>query len=222
MINVLNTASRKHALGAAVLLSALMSTGAAQAVVAVTDISGGNAFTTLSFTDQTVGWQFTANDDITVTHLGFYDNSPFDPLSTTHEVGLWTPGGMLLASTTIQTTSTLVGSFRFEAVTPVALTAGSSYLIGGAFTLPLTADAYRIPTARTIAPEITINGSARNADAGGFGAPTIVSVGNGRFGPNFQFTVTAPPPPIPEPGTYALMGLGLVGLAGLGRLRRRH
>lgn len=43
---------------------------------------------------------------------------------------------MLLASTTIQTTSTLVGDFRLEAITPVALTAGSSYLIGAALTGP--------------------------------------------------------------------------------------
>lgn len=226
MVHVLNKFSRKHALGAAVLLSGLMSTGAAQAVVAVTSISGGGTFTSLSSTDQTVGWQFTANDDISVTDLGFYDITPSTPLDKTHEVGLWTLGGMLLASTTIQTTSTLVGDFRFEAITPVALTAGSSYLIGAAFTGPFdsaTSDRYRIPASRTLATEITIDGSARNANGGGFGAPTIVSAGIGRFGPNFQFTVAAaPPPPIPEPGTYALMGLGLAGLAGLGRLRRRH
>lgn len=136
MFSILDSVQRKNALGAAVLLCGLMGTGAAQAVVAVTSISGGGTFTSFSNSDQTVGGRFTANDDTSVTDLGFYDITPSTPLDKTHEVGLWTRGGMLLASTTIQTTSTLVGDFRLEAITPVALTAGSSYLIGAALTGP--------------------------------------------------------------------------------------
>lgn len=149
MFSIFDSVQRKHALGAAVLLSRLMSTGAAQAVVAVTSLSGGLTFTNFSSTDQTVGWRFTANDGISVADLGFYDVTPSTPLDKTHEVGLWTRGGMLLASTTIQTTSTLVGDFPFEAITPVALTAGSSYLFGASFTGPFidaTIDRVRNPT----------------------------------------------------------------------------
>ena len=180
--------------------------GAAKATtIALQGFSGGSSFPAFNGTDQTLGWSFTPTSNISVTELGFWDSTPGTPLGQTHQVGLWTTGGTLLASTTIQTTSPLFGEFRFEAITSVALTAGISYLIGATYYGPFL-DIYRSSASSiTMASEITFNGAARSGSSSGFAAPTTVTAGNGRFGPNFEFTNTSA---VPEPASLGLFSIG--------------
>jgi hypothetical protein len=64
---------------------------------------------------------------------------------------------------------------------------------------------------------ITLVGASRHAsDPNSY--PTIIDGGPAvRYGAgSFQFTVST----VPEPGTWALMGTGLLGVAGLARRKR--
>jgi len=76
-----------------------------------------------------------AGAGITVNALGWWDQSPETPLAASHQVGIWDLGGNLLASTTVATGDPLTGAFRYAAIASLALTGGTSYLIGGSDTL---------------------------------------------------------------------------------------
>jgi hypothetical protein len=184
----------------------------AQAIVALQSFTVGGLFNSFDFTNQTVGWSFTANDNLSVTSLGLWDETPADPLGQTHRVGLWNSTGTLLGSVTIQTNSPLTGDFRYEAITPVALTSGSTYFLGSEVSDPFS-DFYTTGAGSIItAPEITFLNTARNSSAGGFSFPSITGNGNGRFGPNFQFQVVSTP--VPEPTSIlSLLSLGTLGAA---------
>jgi hypothetical protein len=154
----------------------------------------------------TIGWRFTANQDILATQLGFWDSSPGTPLGQSHQVGLWnSTGSTLLGSTTVETTSPLTGAFRYEPITPVLLTAGNTYVLGAALTSPFLDVYAQFSSMVTTAPEITFISDTRNASAGGFSFPGILDGNLGRFGPNFQFQ---PAGAVPEPSSLLLLGLG--------------
>ncbi len=184
----------------------------AQALVALQSFTGGTAFGSFDVTNMTVGWSFTANDHLSVTSLGLWDETPADPLAQTHQVGLWSSTGTLLGSATIQTNSPLTGSFRYAAIAPVALTSGLTYFLGSEISDPFS-DLYTNSASSIVtAPEITFLGTARNDSAGGFSFPSITGSDNGRFGPNFQFQVVSAS--VPEPtSTLGLLALGTLGAA---------
>jgi len=74
-----------------------------------------------------LGWSFTANQDVTVTSLGFYDDLK-NGLNESHVVGIYdaeTCG--LVTSTTVEPSDPLSGFFRFREITPVTLTSGKNY-----------------------------------------------------------------------------------------------
>jgi len=187
--------------------SAIFAANPAQALSsALQGLTGGSNFPSYNGTDQTIGWSFVANDNLVVSSLGFYDISPADDLSQSHMVGLWTLTGDLLGSTTVQTNSALIGSFRYENITPVNLLAGVTYIIGAEITSPYS-DYYTIPGSITTDPEITLTDSARNGSSQGFSIPSTLTAGNGRIGPNFQFTVSAAVPfDVPGGATIPIFG----------------
>ena len=79
----------------------------------------------------TAGWEFMANDNITVTELGFWQPGLS---STSVPIGLWTDSGTFLAQATVTTGSSLVDGFLYTPLSSgVALTAGQDYLIGALF-----------------------------------------------------------------------------------------
>ncbi|MCZ8247761.1 MULTISPECIES: DUF4082 domain-containing protein [unclassified Microcystis] len=184
----------------------------AQASVALQSFTGGSLFRNFDATNMTVGWSFTANDNLSVTSLGLWDETPADPLAQTHQVGLWSSTGTLLGSATIQTNSPLTGSFRYAAIAPVALTSGLTYFLGSEISNPFS-DRYTSSASSIVtAPEITFLGAARNNSAGGFSFPSITTSVNGRFGPNFQFQVVSAS--VPEPtSTLSFLALGTLGAA---------
>lgn len=179
--------------------------------------TGGTTFATFQADGDTVGWAFTANQPLIVAQLGFLDVTPADPLTQPHAVGLWDAAGNLLASVTIQPGSNLISGFRYEAITPVALIVGQTYVLGAFYdALNTTADGYVTgATTATFDPGITFLGPRRDPDGPQTGLifPSVASAGNGRFGPNMLFA-------IPEPAVYALLGMGLT-LVGI-RFRQRR
>lgn len=203
-----NRFTRLAAAAALALFSAMATAGPA-----LLSFSGGSNFPAFNGTNQTIGWRFSvaAGSGVTVTELGWFDSTPADPLTQNHEVGIWDLTGTLLGSVNVLTTSALSGNFRYEAITPLSLAGGVSYVIGGAITSPFT-DIYTVPDTLATDPMIIFEGAARNGSSQGFSAPLTITGGNGRFGPNFEFTANDSNP-VPEPGTALLVlvaGLGMV------------
>jgi hypothetical protein len=168
---------------------------------------------------QTVGWGFTVNQAVTVTDLFWYD--PNEVLTTGFPVDIWTSGGSVVASTSCVGFGCSGGSYDpwgyWETpITSVVLSPGG-YVIGGLIgpndkiedsISSFTTSDFRISYTQDLA---TIAGSLT--------MPTSENGGQekGYFGPNFG--VSVPFTGVPEPGTFALLGLGLVGLPALFRRR---
>jgi hypothetical protein len=200
------------------VLSLAIATAPVVAQTGVVSFTGGSTFTGFS-SDETVGWRFTVGaSSISVISLGWWDQTPATDLAATHQVGIWTLGGTLLGSTTVQTNSALTGDFRYEAVTAFTLNANTSYLIGGRDLLG-DGDNYISSVANLVTGAgITFNEAARSENGTGFAAPTTLSANTGgRFGANFQYRPTTV---VPEPSTYALLGAGLAAMAVVARRRR--
>ncbi len=213
IVTIVNVLKKLSIASPFILTTALVSTPSVYASEAIQSLAGGSNFPAFNGTNQTIGWSFTANDNLSVTALGFYDQTPGNPLSQSHLVGLWTSDGNLLASTTVQTTSPLTGSFRYQDITSVNLLAGMSYVIGAAITSPFS-DIYTVPASVNTAPEITLTSSARNGSSQGFSFPSTLTAGNGRIGPNFKFDVVTQA--VPEPTSLiGILGLGAFGITSL-------
>lgn len=187
---------------------------------AVTGASGGTTFISIDDTDQTLGFTFEANADVVVTALGVADTTPGDPLSQTHQVGLWTAGGVLLASATVQTDSTLIGGWRYVYIPPVTLQTGQTYVLGSAVTSPYLDPYNRVPDVGSVStnPKITIGISATNDSAGGFSFPLNVNASFlARLGPNML--IGASPVPLSPLALAAITTF--LALVGLVVIRRR-
>ena len=169
----------------------------------------------------TVGYQFTANQALSVTALGVYDYNfgTKGPLQSSHQVGIFTTSGTLLGSAMVSPTSTLLDGYRYTNIAGLALTAGQSYLIGAFYSaVSANDDGYYFSTTTvSTSPAITF-GSAATVNGATFSAPTTLNGTNGRFGPNFLYTTATSA--VPEPATWAMMilGMGAIGFA----MRRRQ
>jgi hypothetical protein len=89
--------------------------------------NGGAVFFT---TGVMIGWTFTANADVTVTRMGYFDVNG-NGLAESHEVGIWDLGGALLGSVFVSTSDPLTDGFRYALSPAISLIAGQSYVIGG-------------------------------------------------------------------------------------------
>ncbi|HEY9700408.1 MAG TPA: PTPA-CTERM sorting domain-containing protein [Trichocoleus sp.] len=152
-----------------------------------------------------LGFEFTANNNISVKSLGFYDDLKND-LTESHAVGIFDSLGNLLVSGTVNPGDTLDGWFRYSSVAPTLLQAGQNYFVAATTgSENYTWDVLGF----TVDPNITF---IRDAYAGSSmlvfpsGGP---SVANGYFGPNFQFDATPVPTPALLPG---LVGMGIAAL----------
>jgi hypothetical protein len=208
----------RKAIGLASLL--LVLSGAPAVATPLADISaavGGQTCTPSCV----LGWDFTASVPFVVDALGMWDAGS-NGLVVSHDVGLWTATGTLLASTTVTNgnstptaSAAAAGRWLFTPIAPLLLSPGS-YVLGVHGALAGT--------------DLTVGGTSVITPAGfTFGnergvtfSPTLVfpdSVPNplvtGWFGPNLSVTA------IPEPTTLTLLGIGLLGAATLLRRRKK-
>lgn len=165
--------------------------------------------------NQSVGWQFNVSAPVTVTGLGWYDDLS-NGLSNAHQVGIWSPAGALLTSGTVPagTAAPFDGQFRTQPITPITLTPGTGYIVGGEnFANSLDRMASDVPS-QTLDPRVSYV-DATFANIGlGFTRPTVFSIATtGFYGPSFSVI-------IPEPAS--LSAILLVGGAQVRTMRRRR
>lgn len=166
----------------------------------------------------TTGFIFTAQQDATLTGLGFHDYA-LDGLNLAHDVALFSLSGMVLATATVAagTSAPLIGEYRYAMLdSAFTLQAGTQYVLAAHSD---ATDGYRYagvpPATLTLNPRISIGD---NAGLYAYGA-SLVFPGTAGYDiyatPNMLLAGV-----VPEPGTWVLMFAGLAALAGGKRMRR--
>lgn len=190
-------------LTAAVLTMVLLSAAPLAAAGPILDITGG--FQAVAGTFVTLGWEFTVSSPVSVRALGIFDFGA-DGLVNSHDLGLWTTDGTLLAWAKITTlNSSLVGStsadgaWRSTPIEPLVLPAGI-YVVGATYRAdqPFNDDLLLQGATTTIStiPGITYNRSRLSVNAGlGLFFPGPGAFTDRYFGPN-AFTEATPTPAI--------------------------
>lgn len=151
----------------------------------------------------TIGFQFKANDNLSVTALGAYESN------VPTNVGLWDEDGTLLASINVPSNGDLIDGFRYADLgNSVSLTAGQNYRVGASVTSWLTVDD----------PNGLVNTPPQISYlAGAFGEAEFIFPGQADetkyITANFLSTV------VPVPSSVFLFGTGIIGLLG-SRLKR--
>lgn len=180
--------------------------------VYVPDYSGGHA------QNQNFGDLFTPTVDILVEELGYLDYEG-DGLLEDIQVGVFRASDeSLLVSTTLNAgpSGTLLDGFRYLAVTPTLLEAGTTYVIAAHVTLnfDITGRTGTDPAYIAFDPALSVTAPANiyefpnsqfDYPNGGFGS------GDFYVGPNFRFSLA--PQEVPEPASLTLFALGALGLA---------
>ncbi len=156
----------------------------------------------------TVGTQFTANQNLTLTKLGVFDYGS-DGLAESHQVALFDTAGNILSSVTIGagTANPLEDGYRWADATTVSLVQGTDYILGAYYS---DGSDWFMDTA-TIDPAFTFVADLYLDAAWGMPTDTFFNDGRGWYGPNLQA--------IPAPGAILLGGIG-AGL--IGWLKRRR
>jgi hypothetical protein len=175
------------------MLVVLASSASYANVVAVTVPS----YTNFANGAWTLGFEFSPTVNIDVTALGSYFPSG---ATDTHGVSIWDASGNVLATATVNGNGT--EGFDFTSMS-LALTGGVDNFVGGT----TLADNYAIGTP-VVNPLITYLGHFEVSTPGVTpGFPTNGPIlGFDDFGGNFTFNA------VPEPGTWAMILQGFVGL----------
>jgi hypothetical protein len=159
-----------------------------------------------------LGWEFTVNSPTSITGLGNFDFGSTANLPQPQQVGLWNSSGQLLASTYVDSSSIQLGNWAFTLISPVALTVGDTYIVGGEGGADYTGIA---PV--TVAPQISFVEDLYTYLGSGTNTPLVEPIDTegytstsdaGWFGGNVLLGTTA----TPEPGYYVLLSGGLLAL----------
>lgn len=172
--------------------------------------------------DDTYGFYFIPTETFTITALGVYNDG------NNNRVGLWSSSGALLLDITVHPGDGFVlGDFRFVTLaTPYTVTAtGNYYEVGAEMAngdvlktghYSVTLD-LRIGDIFRPAKDGGPTGVVDPAFGGGWHVPTVSTeawgYGDWVFGANFLIGNNT----VPEPGTWALLGVALLGILALRR-----
>jgi hypothetical protein len=171
----------------------------------------------------TLGYSFTTGSSVggyQVDGLGIYDWGN-DGLGLDHAVGIWTSGGVLVASATVLTSDSLASGFRWDSAIsgPALLSASTTYVIGALYAQNDPDHLVGIigsPPSATMADGFTM-GTSRVIEGTSYALtfPTATYVGG--FGPNAELTA------VPEPTTMIAGALLLLpfGASTLRIIRKR-
>ncbi|MCC6444462.1 MAG: PEP-CTERM sorting domain-containing protein [Armatimonadetes bacterium] len=225
-ISMIESRSPIHWLALMVVVVSLAATAAsARTAVEFGDLSKNSQgeANAVANPDWIIGFSFTVNQDIDVTHLGFSDYGK-DGLLSPHDVGIFRKdGNTWLTDVQAQVGSgdALEGNFRFTSlVTSVKLLTGVQYRISATSGL----DKYTW-NPLDFNPDPAINfGGAASLFSPALTSPTFADAAVvGLFGPNFKFRSTDDTPPlnpVPEPSSLAALGMGITGLLSAWRRRK--
>ena len=159
----------------------------------------------------TLGWTFTTAGPLTISALGAYDFGG-DGFQQSHDVGIWTTSGTLLATATVSSGNTLIGGFRYTSLASNLTLAAGTYVVGAADMG--VGDSYSFDGIVTMLDGITY-GESRYGFGGGLALPVGHVDRLGYFGGNFLVGNS-----VPEPATWALMIGGFVMVGAAARRRR--
>ena len=171
----------------------------------------------------TIGFQFKVNHDSEyATALGWWDESG-DGLLAVHDVGLWSAAGVLLGQVSVPagTSGTLIGEYRYLVLdTPVLLEVGEFYVLAGQTAANESLFHFDTPaTTPLMHPNYDVV-DGRFLETASLAFPTDMLTS--QMWTNANMLTSADPsagtgPPIPEPGTAVLLGVGLLVLGRSGR-----
>lgn len=170
-----------------------------------------------------IGWEFTTNVGINVTALGAYDSSLSNLLTFSSgltancgcgAVGIFDSAQNLLTSTTVLSTDSAIGDFRYHSISPLFLAAGGTYFIaeetGSSDYTWMTNGFTTDPAINFLEDRFTLSSTLVFPTNDDFLGTT-----DGFYGPNFQLSST------PEPSSLALFGTALAAGVAAVRMRRR-
>jgi hypothetical protein len=166
--------------------------------------------------DFNLGYSFRVSSPMTVTALGY--NYFGVPLNASHQVGIYDSNQDLLASATVDNSSTPFNSYLYTSLgSPLDLSRGTYYIVG---TTLGQNDGY-IYAARNLvtAPGVTFLRSWFSDGNGGTLSFPDLSSPNGYFVANFLIGAGA----VPEPtsGISLAIGIGMAGVCGYAWRRRK-
>lgn len=136
-----------------------------------------------------LGWRFTANQDIQVTALGFYDDKK-NGLIENHDVGIFDLNCNLLARRTVRPTNPLTGFFRYRNIPPVILPAGHDYYIAavtGKENYAISVTDLIVPPALTFWGYAIYGNTQSTSDLHCPNGSAGQQAFHGDFGPSFKF-----------------------------------
>lgn len=203
---------RSLTLRTSLLSAAVAVAGSASAVIAFSPMGGVGTNNGVGYS---LGYSFSIDQPgASLTGLGFYDEGG-DGLATSHDIGIYTSTGTLVASATVAagTSDTLLSGFRYNRnIAGAVLLAPGNYVIA---TVTGSQDAY-LYRAASVNPGAGIAyGENRYVKSPTLAFPTTNYMPEdfGYFGANFTYEVA----PVPEPASIAALGVGVVAL-----VRRRR
>ena len=214
----------------------LMGQASASPILEVNNANGSSYFGYDTTKEVTVGYRFTANENISVYSLGIV-NAFGDGLQIAHSVGLWDNSGTLLSSVLFSPNSGTAdaGFLYLDTPSAISLTTGNTYRIAATFVGKDTSDKVLNLLINNFDSYLNVNsvvsiekGNAYHVDdlvENDLDFPDAFTTFNSGNQPsfivtsNFLFT-TEQSSSVPEPNTLAILCLGLTGL-GYQRRKKR-